>query len=231
MHPNLSLAIADDEQLFTKGITAIIHQKTSHKVCYEAVDGYALLELLEKAPTVPDVALLDLKMKPMDGMVTTQHLKERYPDMKIIIISSYYNESFIGYMIKQGVNAFLPKNCEPRQLIFAIQMVAEKGIFLDDVLADTIRRQAMLNHRKQPTYDIVQSITKRELEVLTLICQEFSNKEIADKLYMSMRTAESHRESLLRKIGAKNTAGLVLFALMNRLVDIDSKLLEFTMSN
>ena len=185
---------------------------------------------MEEASKLPDIILLDLKMKPLDGIATTQQLKEQYPNVKIIILSSYYSESFIGYMIKQGVNAFLPKSCDPEQLIFAIQKVAEKDIFLDDAMANAIRQQAILKRRKRPAYDIAETITKREKEVLNLICQEFSNKQIAEKLFMSLRTAESHRESLLRKIGAKNTAGLVIFALMNQLVDVDKKLLEYTLS-
>ncbi len=230
MEPILSLALADDESLFTKGIANIIHQKTKHKVLYEATDGSALLELMENASKLPDIILLDLKMKPLDGIATTQQLKEKYPHIKIIILSSYYGESFIGYMIKQGVNAFLPKNCDPDHLIFAIQKVAEKDIFLDEAMANAIRTQSILKSRKRPAYDIVESITKREKEVLNLICQEYSNKQVAEELFMSLRTAESHRESLLRKIGAKNTAGLVIFALMNHLVDVDKKLLEYTLA-
>jgi DNA-binding NarL/FixJ family response regulator len=231
MNTALSLALADDERLFTSGIKTIIQQETRHKVLFEAIDGTELLQWLETTPTLPDMVLLDLKMKPMDGITATQHIKERYPDIKVIILSSYYAESFIGYMIKQGINAFLPKNCEPSQLLSAIQKVAEKDIFLDEALANSIRRQAMLKRRKQPVYDTVENLTKREKEVLTLICKEYSNKEIADTLFMSLRTAESHRESLLRKTGARNTAGLVLFALMNQLVDVDSKLLELTLSD
>lgn len=227
----LYLALADDERLFIKGIANIIDQRTKHKILYEASDGSELLGMLEKGSKLPDIILLDLKMEPLDGIATTQKLKEKYPDIKIIIVSSYYNESFIGYMIKQGVNAFLPKNSDPEQLIFAIHKVAEKDIFLDDALANAIRRQAILKRRKKPAYDAAGSITKREKEVLNLICQEFSNKQVAEKLYMSLRTAESHRESLLRKTGAKNTAGLVIFALINQLVDVDKKLLEFTLSN
>ena len=196
---------------------------------YEASDGSELLSLMETAEKLPDIILLDLKMEPLDGIATTQRLKEKYPDIKIIIVSSYYNESFIGYMIKQGVNAFLPKNCDPDQLIFAIRKVAEKDIFLDEALANAIRQQAILKLRKKPAYDTADSITRREKEVLSLICQEYSNKQIAEALYMSLRTAESHRESLLRKTGAKNTAGLVIFALVNQLVDVDKKLLEFTL--
>ena len=226
----LYLALADDERLFTKGIANIIHQRTKHRVLYEASDGSELLNILETAPKLPDIILLDLKMEPLDGIATTQKLKDRYPDIRIIIVSSYYNESFIGYMIKQGVNAFLPKNCEPEQLIFAIQKVAEKEIFLDDALANAIRQQAVLKRRKKPSYNVSKTITKREQEVLNLICEELSNKEIAEKLYMSLRTAESHRESLLRKTGAKNTAGLVIFALVNQMVDVDKKLLEYTLS-
>ncbi|MCB0375142.1 MAG: response regulator transcription factor [Sinomicrobium sp.] len=229
--PILYLALADDELLFIKGIGNIIHQRTKHKVLYEAKDGSELLDILAEAKKLPDIVLLDLKMEPLDGIATTQQLRENYPDIKIIILSSYYSESFIGYMIKQGVNAFLPKNCTPEQLVFAIHKVAEKDIFLDEALANAIRRQALLKLRKKPAYDAAETITKREKEVLNLICQELSNKEIAEELCMSLRTAESHRESLLRKTGAKNTAGLVIFALMNQLVDVDKKLMEFTLSH
>lgn len=132
-------------------------------------------------------------------------------------------------MVRLGVNAFLPKNINPKELIFSIDMVYEKGLYFTKEYAEAFRIQN-LQMPKKPYFDNNEAITKKELEILKLICHGHSNQQIAESTSRSIRTVEGHRQHLLDKTGAKNTAGLVVYALMHKLVDVDIKLLEYTIS-
>ncbi len=224
----IKIALADDEELFLNGLKTILDNDPKTEVLLTADDGDELLEKLEQTSNLPDIVLLDLRMKKMDGVATTEQLKTLYPQIKIIILSSHYRESFLGYMFKLGVNAFLPKDINPALLKEVIGQVHNKGLhFTDDQMKGL---QDQLSHGKGlKTLRISQphELTARETEVLQLICEQHTNAEIAEKLFISIRTVEGHRNNLLLKTEAKNTVGLVLFALAHKLVDWNEKLLEF----
>ena len=229
MNSKIYIALVDDESLFREGITKLLNEYMQYQVIYSLTNGQELLDKLENGSQFPDVFILDLKMQPLDGIETTKAIKKQYPESKIIILSSYYSPSFINYMIRLGVNAFLPKNTNPKELIFSIDMVNEKGLYLTKEYAEAFRVQNMQMPRK-PFFDNTETISKKELEILNLICHGYTNQQIAEKTVRSIRTIEGHRQHLLDKTGAKNTAGLVVFALMHKLVNIDKLLLEYTIT-
>ncbi|SMG07919.1 DNA-binding response regulator, NarL/FixJ family, contains REC and HTH domains [Marivirga sericea] len=216
MNKVINLAIVDDEALILEGI-ALLFSNVSHiNVVQEAKSGLefldAIAEILDE--NFPDIALIDIQMKPMDGFDLVEALRANYPELKIIILSSHYKSNIIGHMIKLGVSAFIPKNSNKKELLQAIESVHEMGVYF------TKTDQEMLMHfmrskSKGPTLNPEQELSSREIDVLKLICQENTNQEIADQLFLSKRTVESHRQRILEKVGAKNTVGLVVYAIAN----------------
>ncbi len=226
----VKLAVVDDEQLFIEGLRLIFRAEPDLEVLFDASDGSDMLQKLEDFSILPDIVLLDLKMAPMDGIQTTLKLRERYPDMKVIILSTYYREAFIGQMVKLGVNAFLPKNTNRKELLYAIKTVMDKGLYFTEDLTRILRDQVMGKRITSPSFTHTASLTVREKEVLTLICEQYTANEIADRLHISHRTVDGHRNNLLIKTGARNIVGLVVYALVNGYLDLDKKLLAYTLS-
>lgn len=223
------LALIDDESLFREGITNILTEYVNYQVIYSLSNAENLLVKLQKGSQFPDIFILDLKMKPLDGIETTKILKQKYPECKIIILSSYYSPSFINYMVQLGVNAFLPKNINSKELVFAINMVYDKGLYFTKEYAEAFRIQN-LQMPRQPKFENSEGITNKEHEIIKLICYGYSNQQIAEKTSRSIRTIEDQVEHLLDKTGVKNIPGLVVFALIHRLIEIDKQLLEYTMN-
>ena len=167
----------------------------------------------------------------MDGVEAAKELRQTYPELKVVILSSHYRESFIGYMLKLKVNAFLPKNIDPDMLMDVIEKVHTMGLYFTPQQMQSLQEE--LSTGKKPVAPALHKddeLTPRELEVLKLICDQYTNAEIAEKLFISVRTVEGHRNKLLLKAGVKNTVGLVLFALFHNFIDPEKKLLEFQLN-
>ena len=188
-------------------------------VLFDAENGQDLLDQLKTANPLPQAILLDLQMPVLNGVETTKRLQKEYPDIRIIILTTHYNKGFIINMIELGAASYLPKNTEPEEMAKTIREVVSKGFYYNDFVLSVIREN-MLHKIKHRQLEQVK-LTKRELEILQLICDQKTTAEIAQDLYISPRTVDGHRNNLLDKTGAKNTAGLVVFALENKLVDID----------
>lgn len=217
----IQLAIVDDEQLIVKLLEGFFAQQAETNVVFSAFSGEAFLEQFSTLEKVVDIVLLDLKMKDIDGIEITNTLKEQYPDTQIIVISSHYKKSFIGYMLKTGVSAFLPKGILPQQLLEIIKTVYQKGYYFLPEQVEVMRTQIAPKAPK-PKFSLETIFTTREKEVLELICQQKTAQEIADLLFITKRTVEGHKNNLLSKVGVKNTAGLIIYAIKEKIVDVDS---------
>jgi len=214
----IKVAIADDEELFVQLLENFLN-KQAHLTCImTALSGEELLKQIEKSPEKPTIVLLDLRMKNLDGAETVSKLKDRYPAIKCIVISSHYQKSFMGYMLRAGVNAFIPKGISPANLLKVVDSVSQKGFYFLEEQVETMRSQIKTQAPK-PKLKLEEEFTEREREVLTLLCQQYTAKEIADKLFVSKRTVESHKDNLFAKTGARNLAGLVIYAIQNQLVN------------
>ena len=224
----IKLALVDDEALFLNGLKAILESENSLEVVYTNNSGSQFLKEYTSPLPYPDIILLDLKMDDIDGVETANRIKEVNPEQKIIVLSSYYKDTFSGYMMQLGVNAFLPKHIPPDELIKIINIVEEKGLYFNENQFKSLQNQ-LTSHVKfrSPYYHNKEEISPREKEVLELICQQHTNQEIADMLFISIRTVEGHRNKLLLKTGAKNTVGLVLYAIFNQLVNLDKMATDF----
>ncbi len=214
MNDPIKLAIVDDEMLFLEGLSLLLSDEGKWRIVLKANGGQMLLDKLANLPLsdFPDILLLDIQMKPMDGFQVINTLKKHYSELKIIVVSSHYRSEIFGHMIKLGASGFLPKDCNYEDLEVAIDSVYKTGAFFspDDykMLASFVKKKSTTKY-----FNSLDKLSSREVEVLKLICSEFTNQEIANKLYLSKRTIENHRQRILDKIGAKNTAGLVVYAL------------------
>jgi DNA-binding NarL/FixJ family response regulator len=216
----IKIAIVDDEALITTLLAEYFSRYDGLKVLYTASSGEEIIKLLQTKKPTPDVILLDLQMGGMDGMEAASALKQEHPNLKIVIISSHYKKSFMGYMLKLGVNAFLPKGIAPNLLVEAILEVQAKGFYFMNEQVEVMRNQISSNV-PEPALTTEESLSDREVEILKLICQQLTAQQIADKLFITKRTVEGHKGNLLLKTGAKNTAGLVVYAIQKGIISID----------
>jgi DNA-binding NarL/FixJ family response regulator len=217
---SIRVMIADDHLLFRRGLISLIEEQPGLKVVSEASNGKELLEQLRNMEHMPDVLLLDLNMPVMNGIEAIRHLRNMAPDMKIIVLTVHNEERFIIHFVEQGVNGYLLKTVEPDELSRAIRFVTEHDFYFNDLTLQAMRTGTQSKTRmREKTLAAPAGLTAREIEILQLICQEFTAAEIAEKLFLSVRTVEGHRNNLLEKTGSKNAAGLVMFAVRNRIVE------------
>lgn len=217
----IRIAIVEDQPLARHSLSALLKTIDGLQLIMEAADGGTFLQLLAGNCPVPDIAIIDINMPGLTGMDLNELLRERYPSIKVIVLSIHTQERLISKMINAGARAYINKNCEVSELVNAIRAVYQVGFYMNEQTMKAIQNVAGYRNKKvKNLHAIPIELTAREKEVLTLICKEQSNSEIADNLNLSIRTVEGHRNNLLMKIGCKNTAGLVLFAIKYGIVDV-----------
>lgn len=220
--PTVRLAIVDDHLLFRQGLNYILRRFANYEVVVEAASGQELFAALDEAR--PDVVLLDLHMQGMDGREISRLLLQHHPQIKIIILSMEYSHDFILDLMKVGVHSYLPKDIDQRILGEAIDQVYSKGYYFDDTVAKVMRQGLQNIQKPAPSKSVdvqpIPELTEREKEVLLLICKGYSSSRIADQMFISFRTVEGHRRSLLEKTGVSNAASLAVFAIKHKLLDI-----------
>lgn len=217
----IKIVLVDDQILFRQGIAGLIKNEPEMDLLFEADNGGACLDQLQQLDTLPHIALIDMEMPVMDGIALNEALRQKYPSVKTIILSVHARERLIARMIEAGASGYLFKNCDKAELMNALQTVYKTGFYINfDVLKAIQKASNLKNTSVKDVSNIPIDITSREKEVLQLICIEKSNAEIADKLFISIRTVEGHRKNLLQKTGCRNTAGLVLFAIKYHIYEI-----------
>lgn len=215
----IKVAIADDHKIFRSGVINTLTPYANINVVFEAEDGEHLLQIMQEQQ--PDVILMDLKMPKMDGIQATIKVKEKYPQVKVIILTMYEDDNFIVHLVENGANAYLLKNSEPEEIYEAICTTFEKGFYFNENVNLALLKKVLHKNKQQfkPTFKNEVQLTDRELEVLKLICNEFTTQEISEQIYLSPRTVEGLRQKLLEKLNVKNTVGLVLYAFRNGLIE------------
>jgi DNA-binding NarL/FixJ family response regulator len=215
----VNVAIAEDQSLFRKGLKQLMDEYLQNiKIVMEAENGADLLNKLALCEEdLPHILLLDISMPLMDGIETFGHLRKKYPGMKVIVLSVHQEDRYVVKMIELGANGYLLKNAELAEVEKAILQVMEHDYYFNERMIASIKKG--LRNRKDIELNSAK-ITSREKEILQLICEEKTAAEIATGLFISERTVEGHRNNLLQKTGAKNTAGLVIYAIKNQLVSI-----------
>ena len=219
MSKAIKVGLVDDEGLFRRGLKALLSEYDDIDIILEAEDGQHLLDLLEVAEK-PEILLLDLQMPRLSGVETTKLLQKKYPEISIIILTTHFSKGYIIKMIEMGAASYLPKNSEPEEVYQTITEVFKKAYSYNEHVMAVIRENLQKKIKNKNLIEV--EISKREKEVLQLICNQFTTSEIAERLYISPRTVDGHRNKLLDKTGARNTAGLVVFALENNMVAVDN---------
>jgi DNA-binding NarL/FixJ family response regulator len=207
----IRLIITDDHPVIRDGIKTILTNEKDIELINCASSGDELLKLLET--TSVDVILMDINMPGLNGVETTRLVKKEYPAIKVIIFSQYDEKRFIKQSLKSGANGYLLKNAASRELLDAIRMVHAGGMFLSEDLPNIFGEKS-----KPRSNYLFPELTNREIDVLKEICREKNTAEIAETLFLSPNTIETHRANLLLKVGVKNTAGLVKWAVENEII-------------
>lgn len=202
----MNILLVDDHQIVTDGLKTLLAGEENIDQIYETHTGKATLKTALNDPI--DLILLDINLPDISGFEICKKLKTKKESIKIIALTMHSNAGYISKMIKAGVDGYLLKNTGREELLQAIRTVAEGGRYFSREATENLL-SGETQARKPKSSDFIQKLTRREKEVLQLIVEEYTTDEIAGKLFVSSTTVISHRKSLLRKLNAKNTAGLV----------------------
>ncbi|MBK9485135.1 MAG: response regulator transcription factor [Chitinophagaceae bacterium] len=218
---DILISLVDDQQLFRSGLAGLIKSVAGFTLLSEAENGKIFIEQLQQSDTLPHIALIDMEMPEMNGVELNAVLQKKYPSIKVLVLSTYNQERFIGKMIEAGACGYLTKNCEIDELVTAINTTHNNGFYFNQDTLAAMRKTAQYKSADiRNLSNIAIELTAREKEILVLLCRELSNIEIGERLFISPRTVEGHRNNLLQKTGCRNTAGLVIFAIKNNLFQV-----------
>lgn len=212
----IRIIVADDHQVIIDGMEAIINNTDNLTFSGGALNGHQVIELVESEPI--DMVLMDINMPEMDGLECTAYLNKHYPGIRVIALSMHDNPRLAKRMIKNGAFGFLLKNSNKENILKAIDEVSVGKNFFDPQLMSTFFDAG--NKKSSSSFGKKDLLTKRELEIIELICQEKTTGEIADELSISTHTVESHRANILLKLELKNSVGLAKWAIQNEVFEL-----------
>jgi DNA-binding NarL/FixJ family response regulator len=211
MKAKTKIFIVDDHQIFRKGFAMIINTFPDMELTGEASNGQEFLELIDK--TRPDLVFMDIKMPLMNGIEATKNVLKLFPDMKIVALSMFGEERYLQSMVEAGAIGFLLKDVLREELDIAIKLYLNgKNYYSEELLSFFTKKY--INDK------LDDDISRRELEVLKLVAKGYTNQEISDILFVSLRTVEGHKTSLIQKTGSKNIVDLLIYALKKKLIEI-----------
>lgn len=211
----IKIIIVEDTELFRKGLTMVINKFDNARVIAEAGSGKQFLDLLDTIN--PDIVLMDIELPDMSGIKVTELALKKIPELKIIALTMFGADEYINNMIKVGAKGFLLKNIGKEELKKAISAVSQGRFYYSEELMSYFYN--VLKRSKSKT-DIKLVLTKREIEILNLIAQGLTDIEIGEKLNLSNRTINAHRNKMLTKTGAKNTVNLIIYAIKNNIIEL-----------
>jgi len=211
----IKVVIVDDHTLFRDGLKLILNNASETEVVGEASNGKEFLN--QSAKYENTIVLMDIEMPVMNGIEATRLAVESNPTIKIIALSMFDDYEYYYQMIEAGAKGFLLKNSEMEEVLQAIKLVDQgESFFSKELLLSVVKSMSELKGSQNK----MDNLSEREIEVLHLICKGYSNQEIADKLFLSKRTVDKHRANILEKTGSKNTASMVMYAIINKLIKI-----------
>ncbi len=213
----IKIAIADDYKIYRDGLKVGLGEDENLQVVLEADNGEDLLNGLKE--NAPDVIIMDLKMPVMDGMEATKEVRKKFPAIKVLVVTMYEDDKFIIHLMENGANGYLLKNADSDEIRKSIYAVHENGYYFNDLVNKALLKRLVLKGNIKPSFNQDVDFTERELEVLKLICEEKTAAEIGKEIFLSPRSIEGIRTRLIEKVGVRNTAGLVMFAIKNGIVN------------
>jgi DNA-binding NarL/FixJ family response regulator len=210
----ITIAIADDQNIFRQMLSMSIGSVAEFEVFGTYKNGVDFMNAMAVAETTPDIAVIDIDMPQMNGIELNASLQQSYPTIKTIILSQHTEERIIATMINAGAAAYLDKGCKQEELFLAIQTVFKTGYYMNEL---TLRSLTRRFNQPGAGASLPEHLSTREMEILTMICQEHSNREIAENLHISTKTVDFHRANLMKKTNSKNVVGLIIYAIKNSL--------------
>jgi len=219
MNSKIKVILIDDHQMFRDGVKAVLSDEENIEIIGEVGSGQALFELLKS--TTPDLIITDISLPDISGIDIAKNISENYHDIKILILSMHTSEEFITKALKAGANGYLPKDTSMNELLEAIHIIHKGENYFNKNISDTILRSIIKNSKSDIDNSNNKSLTKREKEIISLVVDGLTNKEIADKLFISIRTVDSHKNNIMQKLNLKSSVDLVKYAIKNKLAELD----------
>lgn len=205
----INILLADDQSIILDGLEALLGNDPELKVLGRAVNGREAVEKVKELR--PDLVLMDISMPVMDGIEATRELKKCCPEARVLVLSMYDHPDIVREIVECGASGYVLKNASKEDLSLALRMVASGGRYLGREVRETLEKDDRFRDRADTIGNNV--LSKREREVVQLICMEYSTQEIADKLFISVQTVDTHRKNIMHKLAVKNAAGVVKYAM------------------
>ncbi len=210
------VALVDDHSLLRMGLSSLVESQ-GHSVLFEADNGKEFIEKLDAA-NLPHIVLMDINMPEMDGFDTTLWLKQNHPEVKVLALSMYDNETSIIRMLKCGAKGYILKDSEPAELRAAMNDIMAKGFYYSDLVSGKLMHAISSIDDETDSLKNLVPLNERETDFLKYACTEMTYKEIADKMYVSPRTIDGYRDALFEKLKLKTRVGLVMYAIKHGIV-------------
>ena len=213
----LRILVADDHEVMRTGVRALIEQEPGWQVCGTATNGQEAVEAARKLK--PDVVVLDMTMPELDGLSALREIKHTVPNTEVVIFSAYHSEEVIEELFDSGAKSYIQKSDASRHLVAAIKSLAEHKPFFTSEISQILFAKFLSGSAGKKQNGPEHAVTSRERDVVRLLAGGNSNKEVANCLGISIRTAETHRATLMRKLGLESLAALVRYAIRNHIID------------
>ncbi|AWI26621.1 response regulator transcription factor [Flavobacterium pallidum] len=231
----IKVAIVDDHQLFRKSLVLLVNSFKGVQVVSDSENGKVFIEKLEKTEIKPDIVLLDIEMPEMDGYETCIILRRNFPEIKVLIVSQLTTKESIHKILELGAHGYFTKNSDPGQLQQAIKSLEKTGYYFGMELGSVIREALLWQNRSNINVEETEveqggqeadkadknGLSEREIEIIKMTCQEFSNADIAKELCISAKTVEGHKKRILDKTNTKNFIGAIIYAFRNNYLSMD----------
>lgn len=214
----MKVLIADDHAVVRSGFAMIINFQEDMEVVDTAADGLEAYKMVAKHR--PDILLMDLSMPPGEsGLIATAKINEDFPETKIIILTMHDDEEYLFHVLKNGARGYVLKNSPDEQLVTAIRMVYQGGVYIHPKLATSLVREFIAHNQQVDETSPYHLLSTREIEILPLVAKGYGNKEIAEKLHISVKTVEAHKAKMMEKLNLKTRPELVEYALKKKLLE------------
>ncbi len=214
----MKIVIADDHAIVRSGFAMILNFQPDMEVVGTAADGIEAYTMVAKHQ--PDILLMDLSMPPGEsGLIATGKIKEDYPDTRILILTMHDDEEYLFHVLRNGASGYVLKNAPDEELLLAIRTIHEGGTYIHPKLATSLVREFVKTNTSADSEDVYEVLSRRELEILPLVAKGYSNKDVAEKLFISVKTVEAHKAKIMEKLHLKSRPELVEYALRKKILD------------
>lgn len=216
----LKIAIAEDQNIMRNGLAQLIREEESFEIVHLAENGQVLIDAIEQSKIIPDVILMDIEMPVMNGFEATKYLKKKFPKIQILFLTTHKGASFIENAISKGASGYLSKDEEIDVVIDAIQYVHKNGYYFNENLSLQIIQQFMATGKVKPIHLKDELLSAKEIEFTRYMCEEKTDREIAEIMGLSINTSLTYRKNIMKKLGTTKSIGVVIWAIKNNIISI-----------